>query len=53
MKTSLKKVTPIILGIIMITVAFRHLLVPEVYAPIITDFIDQRFANVLAAIAEG
>ena len=48
----MKKIMPIVLGILMLAGAFGHFLAPEFYAPMIPDFISDVFANISSGIVE-
>jgi len=49
----MKKVLPIVLGILMVFGAFGHIAVPEQYAPMIPSFISETLAHLFATVAEG
>ncbi|MEM6299737.1 MAG: hypothetical protein AAF740_13700, partial [Bacteroidota bacterium] len=49
----MKKVLPYIFGIIMLLGAIGHIVSPELYAPMVPDFISLTLANVLSVIAEA
>ena len=49
----MKKVLPYLFAVILLASAGGHLLTPEIYAPLIPDFVPELAANVLAAISEA
>ncbi len=49
----MKKALPYIFGIMMISGAIGHAVAPEVYAPLVPNFISLTLANVLSVIAEA
>jgi uncharacterized membrane protein len=49
----MKPILPIIFGVILSVSTIAHLVVPDVFNPLIPEFIPSLFANILAAIVEG
>ena len=49
----MKKVLPYVFGIILLMGAVGHIAAPEVYAPMVPEFIPLTLANIFSVIAEG
>ncbi len=49
----MKRTLPITFGVILSVSAIAHVLVPDVFNPLIPEFIPALLANILAAIVEG
>ena len=49
----MKKILPLLLGVIMLISTVGHIMNPDFYAAMIPDFIPAGLANILAAITEG
>ncbi|MBV6655382.1 MAG: hypothetical protein KI786_16555 [Mameliella sp.] len=49
----MKKILPLLLGVIMLISTGGHIMNPDFYAAMIPDSIPAGLANILAAITEG